>query len=189
MNIDGRLLNRPIKLHWAGWETDTYQLAQHGWQISADQNLRMNQMMIAINHPKGGIRGMTGIEEWHFQRIMQEGAHATLPTSLKFDHIAKDIWVRTTTPGDFDFHAIDPVPRYEQNMIIQKLEDLAHFATVGEQSKNQLYLEEASIDQILEMAITKQTPDQERIRAEMLHRQEMQEYKRGTLHTELRLVA
>ncbi len=50
-----RILSRPLRVHWAGWETDTYRLQRSGWKISAMQDVRGNRLQMAFRHNGAGI--------------------------------------------------------------------------------------------------------------------------------------
>ncbi len=184
--IDMRLLNRPVQLHWAGWVTDTFRLGQAGWQISAEQDVQYNCMRIAINHPKAQVQGISNIEEFLFRDMMNDKCHSSLPTMLRFEDMSRQIHINTIR--DTEAFPIDFRPlMIEQE--IKSLNDFANFATIVEEPKNEIYLREASINQILEMALQQQEPEQERIRQEMIREQELRSLRMGTLHTELRLIA
>lgn len=190
MSFRGRIINNPIKLYWAGWETDTLSLHREGWQISAEQDLMRNTMRIAINHPKAEIKGMTEVNDFDYRRILDMGLSGpVLHTVLSFSTLGKNVFVRGVgVSNNFDFHAIDPRPKYVEEEI-RELKDFANFETVFEVPKHEVYLHEANLQQILDVALQKQEPEQERIRQEMLRNEELKQYRRGKLHTELRLVA
>lgn len=182
-----RFLNQPIKLRWAGWETDTYALGAQGWQISAEQDVILNRIRIAINHPEAQIQGITEMEQFLFRDIMEGRLSPALPTMLNFKTLSHQIYVNTMG-HDVDFSAVDFRPQIAEQEV-KSLQDFAHFSTIAEVPKNEVYLHEANINQILEMALKRQEPEQEQIRQEMIKREELRNYRRGTLHTELRLVA
>jgi len=181
-----RIHNKPVKLYWAGWETDTFKLGNEGWQISAEQDGYNQQIRIAINHPKAGVQGISRFGHYPFQEMMSNYNYVPeIPTMLRFDQLSREIFINTVE-RDIGFHPVDYRPRYVESRITS-LNDYANFASI-ETAKNEIYLHEANINQILEMALNKQQPEQERIRKEMLKRQEIREMKMGRLHTELQLV-
>lgn len=184
-----RELNRPIRLEWAGWQTDTFRLGQMGWQISAEQDIQYNQIRLAINHPKMEVQGLTMVDTFYFRDISEGRVNSSLPVMLQFEIMGKQIYLKNMQDANVAMHPVDWRPQITE-MNIQSLSDFANFSTAGiEMPKHEVYLHEANIDQILEMALVKQEPDQERIRQEMLRGQELRQMRMGTLHTELRLVA
>lgn len=183
-----RFLNQPIRLLWAGWETDTLQLGRAGWQISAEQDVQYNRMRIAINHPEAKVQGISTVEEFLFRDMMEGRCRPMLPVQLRFEIMSHQIYVNSMRDREVSFQAVDFRPQMMEQEI-KSLSDFAHFSTIAEEAKHEIYLHEANIDQILEMALQRQAPEQERIRQEMLRQQELKNLRMGTLHTELRLVA
>jgi len=55
--------NVPIPVEMAGWRSDTYELQQHGWQISADQDVHRRCIQLALHHPRTGVYAMSMIED------------------------------------------------------------------------------------------------------------------------------
>ena len=190
---DIRFLNQPVKLWWAGWETDTLKLGREGWQISAHQDIRHDQMQIAIKHPKANIQGITFMESFAYRDwINGRGGFASAPVSLRFELMGQEIRIHQMgSPAVREFRPIDYRPRYDDawQSKITTLDDFAHFETIVEEAQHEIYLHEANISQILDMALQVQAPQQEQIRKDMIDRQEMDRLRRGKLHTELRLVA
>ncbi len=181
-----RMLNKPVKLHWAGWETDTYRLGAEGWQISVEQDVLSNTMRIAINHPKAQIQGITQIEDFLFREMMDGFANPIIPTLLRFEVMGRQIYVNQMRSPDVSFAPVDFRPTMVEN-VIHSLDDFCNFAKL-EIPKHEIFLHEANINQILEMALVRQEPDQERIRQEVMRTKELKEMRMGKLHTELRLV-
>ena len=183
-----RFVNRPIKLWWGGWETDTFKLGQEGWQISAEQDIYRRKMRIAINHPKLQVQSITEMEDFMYEQFLHNDMYRgiTLPVMLRFKTMASEIYVDTIETGT-SMSAVDFRPQMIENKV-RSLGDIANFQTIVEVPKNEIYLKEANINQILEMALQKQEPEQERIRQQILRDQELKNLRMGTLHTELRLV-
>lgn len=119
---------------------------------------------------------------------MQGRLNPGLPVQLRFETMPNQIYINSMKGRDVGFEPIDFRPQMVEQEI-KSLNDLAHFATIAEEAKHEVYLHEANIDQILEMALQRQEPEQDRIRQEMLRNQELRSLRMGTLHTELRLVA
>jgi len=188
-DMRSRILSAPLQIHWAGWNTDSHRLQQNGWQLSADQNVMNNTMRIAIHHPEGNIVGMTEVSEFDYQRyVCDELHHKPFPidVGMRIRHsICEKVHVQGMNGGFPHFNPIDATPRM-MDMEVRELKDLAHFQEV-QVAKNEVFLKEASMDQILEMALNKQEPSQAEIRKRIIKEQEMRRY--GLLHTELRLVA
>lgn len=186
----GVIMNQPIKICWAGWETDTFRLSKEGWEISAEQMSMHHEIRLAINHPKLRVQGITHIAEWVFEDILRNSRHAIIPTSLIMQSMDQVLYVQTMgRTNSFDFHPIDANPTYIERMI-SPLSEIAHFQRLErEVPRHEIFLHEANINQILEMALKIQEPDQERIRKDLIHRKNMESLRMGKLHTELRIAA
>ena len=187
---ESRLINRPIKLWWGGWETDTFKLGSEGWQISAEQDVARRKIRIAINHPEACVQGITEMEDFAYEQLMRNDMFSgiTIPVMLRFQTMSREIYVNTMGSSEFSMSPVDFRPQIIENRICS-LQDYANFQTIVEVPKTEVYLSEANLNQILEMALQKQEPEQERIRQEILRREEIRNLRLGTLHTELRLVA
>lgn len=183
-----KLLNRPVRVQWAGWETDTYQLGCAGWEISAQQDIHYNSMRIAINHPTIRVQGISNVDTFMFQDMMEGRCNPVLPVVLRFETMQHVVNVQSMKSPGIDFYAVDHMPRMVEQQI-ESLNDFANFGTAREMPKHEVYLHEANMNQILEMALQQQEPEQERIRSEIIRSQELRQLRLGTLHTELRMVA
>jgi len=152
MWADGpRILSRPVKLHWAGWETDTARLQQAGWQISADQRFDRDTMQIAVSH-MGGARGVSEISAWRCaerypwdERPMEASLSMRLAQQVKFEHFGA---------GFPSFSAVDAMPQLRECQI-KTLDDLAHFAPQMVRTE-QLLVPEESVDDLLSRILEKQ---------------------------------
>lgn len=194
MAFDYRIFNQPIGLEWAGWRTNTLELGDCGWEISVDQDIRRDTMQIAINHPKLNMQGLTEITRFYYEQMMRNRGFSGdyNPTALVLNSFAREVQFRNIAGSpQRKFIPIDHRQIFEEKYQIKSLNDLAHFQT--RKPKHEIYLKEPSIHEILEMALSKQEPEQARIRQEMLKRDEIREYQQSIapsqLHTELRLVA
>lgn len=180
---DYRLISQPIRIHWMGWETDTARLAENGWDISVDQNLQHRSMEIAIrkNSERGqSIYGMTEMKEFEYHRYLHnyhphEYVYPLFKMLLAYEIIINERYVRAK-----EFSAVNAHPSYmEVNNSMDRIENLIHFQKIKQDTK-QIILQRASMQEVLEFALSKQAPEQERIRKEMLKRQEMERFKQAS---------
>jgi len=182
--------NIPIKLHWAGWETDTYRLGQHGWEVSADQNVMNQTIRFAIRHLKYNIRGFSEMDRLCYQELRynrtfsDSGGYGIpeLPIQLASDY--RIIQHAPTT----DFHPVETIPMYNVNPEVRELDDLALFKRLP-QKTNQVYLREASLSEVLDFALSKQEPRQKEIRERLMHERRLAEVRQESeVRAQLRLV-
>lgn len=55
-----RISSPPVKVYWAGWESDTFRLQRAGWQLSEYREFDLSMgYRLAMSHPRYGVRGIT----------------------------------------------------------------------------------------------------------------------------------
>lgn len=192
---DERLLSQPVNVRWLGWETDTYRLQEAGWELSAQEDISRQRMNILMRHKEANIRGMCEAMDWDYFRNERSGydnnPHSMRNTSTFGARLAMDFIVNHHQAGmSFDnFNPIDARPMYQEiTMERRSLDDLAHFRKL-EKPSDEIYLRKASMAEIMEMALEKQEPNQDRIRKKMVRDNELQVMRNSQLRANLRLVA
>lgn len=50
MELSGRFLSRPVRVHWQGWESTTQQLQNCGWGIAADWDIQRDEYTLAMHN-------------------------------------------------------------------------------------------------------------------------------------------
>lgn len=167
---DHRILSRPLRVHWAGWETDTYSLQKAGWKLSAEQDYSYGRMRIAMKHDGADMVAISETLPFNFGRAIEDrdfhsGYLAALTIRMK--HVGREVpIVIHGEVKDWSFAAIDAQPRVVSSKIV-KLEDLAHFAAPLVRT-NEIIIPEESVDQLMEKILKLQQPARmERIRREI----------------------
>jgi hypothetical protein len=153
MASDFRLLSRPVRLHWAGWETDTFRLQQAGWQLAAEQDMMRYQMHLALRSPNGDAYGMTsGLPMEHVHEWRDGFGPIDLGARL---NLGREVRVHTTHLPRFD--AIDAVPRMVEGSVT-RLEDLCHFAAPLVRTQP-IVVPEESVSDLMARILELQQPD------------------------------
>lgn len=159
-----RILSRPLRLRWAGWEADTYNLQTAGWRLAAEEDVARDQIRIAFSHDRYDVRGFSQAVPFRYLEPADEWdrARPTIPVA----HMANRLWVRTIE-SPFRFRAIDATPQLAPSMLEHRLEDLVHFAPA--MAEQRLILpDEASVPELLERIVAMQQGARiERIREEL----------------------
>lgn len=185
MNLEHRFLSKPLDLHWAGWRADTLTLQRYGWQLSARQNIYDNSMQIALRHPESKVHGISNVAEFDYMRSLNDPCMERPMPVLAF-RLASDFVIQEIHHGtDMNFVPIDADPAYE---MMTKLSDAKFFREINTNVK-QVFLEQASMGEILDIALQKQAPRQAEIRQKMIRDEEMKIQRNSRLQAELRLVA
>lgn len=173
-----RLLSRPLKILWAGWESDTYQLQKAGWKLSAYQDIRGNRLQLAFEHGHRGqaMRAITSVIPFQYERTIDDVRYISDMPSLHVEQaIGGEVWITQHGSVDFyHFQAIDAEPRLTARKVT-RLEDLAHFASPLIRT-NEIIIPEESVPDLLERILKLQQPARtdrirEELRGEMRHEQ------------------
>jgi hypothetical protein len=171
-----RILSRPLRLHWAGWETDTFALQKAGWSLSAYQDIRGQRLQLAFRcGQRGGkMEAITEVIPFNYERMMDPygdyGGDGRLLDGIVLrvqQAIGPEVMIyqtgRLDAPG---WGPIDAEPRYT-GATITRLEDFAHFASPLIRT-NEIIVPEQSVPELLEMILKRQQPARtERIKEEL----------------------
>lgn len=162
-----RILSRPLRVHWAGWDTTTYQLQKCGWKLSAYQDIRGSRIQMAFRHDGLQIEGITAELPYEYERAldMRERDYVNGVVLNVQRMLGEQVLVRSN--GDIPLWSpIDAEPRYTEARIT-RLEDLAHFAGPLIRT-NEIIVPEESVPELLERILKMQQPGRmARIREEL----------------------
>jgi hypothetical protein len=162
-----RILSRPLRLHWAGWETNTYHLQQSGWQLSAEQDVYGQRMRIAMKHDGMNLLAMTPGFDFYYERAARDpgGYLEEMPVPV-VAAMGRQINIHEHGRIDWTFKEIDAKPTFAENKIT-RLEDLAHFAAPLVRC-NEVIIPEESVPDLLDRILKLQQPARtDRIRDQM----------------------
>ena len=165
-DIGPRILSRPIRLEWAGWETDTYRLQRAGWKISAMQDIRGRRLQLAFAFGNGYRKFEAITEAIPFQYEEMADLHRMRgPHADRLDDIVLRVQQAVSDQvmihmsgelGPAMWGPIDAEPRYTQAKIT-RLEDFAHFAGPLIRT-NEIIVPEESVPELLERILKLQQP-------------------------------
>lgn len=167
-NGEPRILSRPLRVHWAGWETTTFQLQKCGWKLSAHQDVHGSRLQMAFRHDGVGIEGITQSLSYEFERALDMRERAYVDGMVLQVSVMLGEHVMVRQAGDISalWSAIDAEPRYTEERIT-RLEDFAHFAGSLIRT-NEIIIPEESVPELLEKILKLQKPARiERIKEEL----------------------
>lgn len=154
---EGRLLSKPVHVHWDGWETDTYRLQQAGWDISMDQDPYGERMRMVIRNQRHGFIGQTN--DIPLSRIRPGHLDDRGPARQhiwQMRHMGRTILVNGDGVSDYvNFRAVDCKPQLSFARVTS-LEDLVPFASAPLVRTQALVLPEATVDQLLSEILERQ---------------------------------
>lgn len=181
-----RFLSRPIKIHWAGWETDTVRLQQAGWSLSAEEDVAYGSMMVAMRHDGYGMRGVTDVQRVDYYRLMSDYGDAWRDISLRA-RLGSHSRVELVCMGEPRFRAIDAMPQTSE-FSVRTLDDIAHFATPLARTR-EIMVPEPSVSDLLAKILELQEPAKNAYFRDLVDRdrrgEHLQEYPRRKFHAQI----
>jgi hypothetical protein len=167
LNDQQRILSRPLRLLWAGWETNTLRLQQAGWQLSAEQDFYQNRMRIAMRHQSMNLMAMTPSFDFSYESAAMDQRRYLESFPIQVcAAMGSNVSIHEAGRVDWMFKDIDAQPTFTTNKI-SKLEDLAHFAAPLVRC-NEIIIPNESVDELMERILKLQQPARtDRIREEM----------------------
>lgn len=180
----------PMRVEWAGFQSDTYTMQRCGWEISISDNEYNLAITLAVRHKESGLYGLSRqVDKTCIANFIR---HSSL-TSIVFiiDRLAYDIRysgeVETIREYFSSFVPVDATPRIvEMDFQDVSIRDFKIFHEVNIDAK-EVYLRHASLEEVLELALQKQAPMQDRIRRKMLEDERLK--RASSCRAELRLIA
>lgn len=160
-----RLLSQPIRIHWAGWETNTLALQQAGWSLSAEQDMMRQQLRVAMRHEGYGVRGLTGGIDFDY-RSMSKREHEYLRHVVLPAQLASRFQINTMERFPSMFQPIDALPQISTAQRMS-LDDYAHFA-VPLATTREIIVPEPSVSDLLARILEMQEPAKNRYFKELV---------------------
>ena len=159
---DRYIVSHPMRIHFAGWETDTYRLQQNGWQLSASQDPYHDSIQVAFQHPEYRMRGVTNRIRRYDMMDRYNPTHRDPIDVAGF--LASDfVSMRTNILPMDSFKPIDAEPQFMEmrQMMSQNMFFAPNLARTQE-----LIVPEQSVDDLLNMILDKQASN----RAQLIQR-------------------
>lgn len=161
--IDYILKSPPVKLRWAGWESDTYTLHRHGWQLGVHERVYDNALDLVLKHPDLRARGI-GRASVYYAEVLHDPRYYHEQLDINIE-LAQQI-----TLADYSamrhtgirYQPIDPTPAVERI----NLDALTLFRELPPAERD-IVVVEPSFDEILNMALKHQAPKQKELREKM----------------------
>jgi len=161
-----RVVSPGIEVVWAGWRSSLYDLQCSGWQMAASEDPMGFGLIIYIHHPQiQGALGMGKLDRTSYRELTMPGFREMFRMNINFD---KEEIFRTVHQAELS-NAIDVTPRLEDMSVTTRtvsMKDFRIFQPIIDSPE--IILKEASMDQILQLALEKQEPSQVEFREQTL---------------------
>lgn len=157
---DERVLSRPMRVVWDGWETTTTQLQQRGWELTAEQDFRYRAIRLAMRNRTQRMYGVTDLLPYDF---FDQGFVRGYGAQPVFQVVYMASEIVANVPVDFSkFAAIDAMPQFV-NSERKSIEDFGIFATPLVRTE-EIIVEPQTVASLLEQIKKLQVPEQAAIR-------------------------
>ena len=149
-----RLLSRPVRVLWDGWETDTMRLQQGGWEINAEQDISRHTVRLLMRNQRNQMFALTNEAPLDFFRAHSD---PRIVEALTFQivHMAGHMTIQAMM-NPMAFKPIDAKPQIIM-ATPKNIEDFDIFATPLVRTK-EIIVAEPSVADLLEQIIAKQDP-------------------------------
>lgn len=167
MTMNQMIYSEPVKVVWAGWESDTLTLQRCGWRISADESQYGSRVGIAIHHKELDTYGVSDMMDFDYMR-RRIGQYNSMQEMLRMQplvfgmQMAQQVQVHMMMQESPRYMPVDATPmRMEESL--ENLEDLALFHSMPKPEKD-IILPPPSFDEIMQLALEHQAPKQKELR-------------------------
>ncbi|MDJ0952535.1 MAG: hypothetical protein QNJ81_02530 [Acidimicrobiia bacterium] len=187
-----RLLSRPIRVFWMGWETDTLKLQNAGWKIAVKQDIYRDYYTFLFRHDRMELTALSSALQIHqvITDMNQGGQYASQLPPLVIEKVAPNLEiVRHIDYDDHnffdDFNQIDAKPRISKQHI-SRLQDSCVFALATGQAE-EVVVDRADMTVVEHLQAIKQlqSDEQKRLREKARAKEEGEEPVRGEVVIQL----
>ena len=136
----------PVKVVWAGWETDTFKLATSGWQLAANQDIIRNRLSLVLKHPQLQVYGYSGDIDFDY---MEDVRYITIPMNYLSSNL------RIQALGTINFTEISGITQKRMSYEPRDIEDLKIFREVKNQPSSSLLIPKEGSQEIIDLVYKK----------------------------------
>lgn len=170
-----RVLSRPCRVHFAGWETTTNRLQQAGWSLSAEQGYDRGTVRLAAWLKPIGLYMLSECQNYNFYRC------DALPV-FEVRAVTSDMSIRV----DAETFAFSPIDARAQFVSIEhkRIEDFGIFATPLTRTE-EIIVEPATVVDLMNKIRALQAPELAEIRRRNHVREHAEAAPRQQFHAQI----
>jgi hypothetical protein len=164
------MLSRPVGVRWAGWESNTFQLQQAGWELAVEYEPIYDKYRLLVHHRQGTLYGMSHANI--LERQLSDPWSERMPPAFELTGLARSLEVISEhhmEPLPFaNFIQIDATPQLTERKI-HRIEDFNIFKTITTRAE-EIIIEKADMTVIEHLEAIKdlQSASQAEIRDRIL---------------------
>lgn len=168
----------PVKLRWGGWVSDSYILQREGWKFHCDEHFESyhncHVIRLAATSPDNYVV-ISGVGRIHPQELMEPygglyGGQREIWSRRGFDmqqYNAKDVFRYVPHEDVKSWQALTPVDMTMESIINERqiyMRDFRCFQPIPDGAKNEIYIPEENVDELLNKILRLQYPEQQEIK-------------------------
>ncbi|MDA3808623.1 MAG: hypothetical protein PF440_12015 [Thiomicrorhabdus sp.] len=187
------MLREPIPVHFLGWESDTYTLQKHGWELAISKDEYAMQWRLLLRLPEQHLVGLSDVIQLDdvrgavYDRFFNGG--------LGMDKVAFRVEIAQRIDASHHMIQENYTQAIDAEPVVSSLEftmeDLFHgqyFRPLG--GGKEIFLKKASVEEIMQIALDKQEPERVAIQTRRRAKRERETYKQnGVTRAKLIMVA
>ena len=162
LQVERRVLSRPIEIWWSGFRSDTARLQQAGWEIAAEEDVYGGRIRLMLRHQDMRLYAITNQREWDYYAPHSQQSPLVFQVVAAAPRLECRVMPEIGT-GWADFKQVDAMPQFIPEKIVTP-DDLRIFATPLVRTE-ELIVEPQTVAALLEQVRRMQAPEQARIRA------------------------
>lgn len=166
-----RLLSAPHKVYFAGFESTTFKLQNHGWQLSANEDYYGQRAQLAMRYEPAGLYMIADSVEHTYGHYYTERPLEFVISKV----VGRDIIISSYDISFESFKPIDATPRMVERKE-SSISDFNIFATPLVRTE-EIIIDPKSVSECLELIRKMQAPDLEQIRERNRAREVMADQK------------
>jgi hypothetical protein len=160
LQVERRVLSRPVEVWWSGFRATTAQLQQAGWELAAEESIVDRRIRLLMRHQDLKLYAITHHEEWNYFSDSRQQAPLVFRVIGASSQRIEFRVVETLMPN---FQRIDAMPQFTEQKIVTT-EDLRVFAVPLVRTE-EIIVDPERVGEILERIRQAQLPEQQAIRA------------------------
>jgi len=157
--MNSQLMNPILRLNWLGWSSDTLQLQNNGWDISAEQDVCQGILRVALRHKKAQVHGLSKMLTNLDYAMLSDYSYGTSSfPMIEVDLVHK--LVINVMETHFDFEPVDAQPHITK-MEKVSFDDLKIFRPVP---AKEIVSDPMEVADLMEKILEMQSPKQKKLR-------------------------
>lgn len=172
------MYNPILKVHWAGWESNTLRLQKAGWQCSVEEDPMYRSIRIAIKHPAFKMYGISNSIQYDRKLVFESYIkHITIP----IHYMASEMRIQIMSDLSA-FRPIDAEPQFIETEM-KSIKDYKMFRPL--ENIPEIIVEPPTVSELLDKIIEYQSPKMVELRKRMLQEKRKEELGLKQIHAQI----